>query len=47
MGRLVYLNWKKTSLKSEKKYKNLSQAEYHHTLKERKTLLSAVHGTRT
>ena len=34
-------------LKSEKKYINHRQAECHHTLKGRKTLLSAMHGTRT
>ena len=38
---------KKTSLKSEKKYKNHRQAEYHHIPKGRKTLSSAVPGTRT
>ena len=38
---------KKPSLKSEKKYKNHRQAEYHHTLKRKKTLSSAVPGTRT
>ena len=38
---------KKTSLKSEKKYKNDRQAEYHHALNGRKALLSAVHWTRT
>ena len=43
----VYLNSKETSLKSGKKYKNHWQGEYRHTLKGRKTLLSAVHGTRT
>ena len=32
--------FEKTSLKSEKKYKNRRQAEYHHTLKGRKTLSS-------
>ena len=35
---------KKTSLKSEKKYKNHKQAEYHHTLKGRKTLSSGGAG---
>ena len=35
---------KKTSLKSEKKLKNCRQAEYHHTLKGRKTLSSGVPG---
>ena len=45
--RLVYFNSKKTSLKSEKKYKNHRQAEYHHTLKrKKKTLSSDVLGTR-
>ena len=39
--------FEKTSLKSEKKYKNHTQAEYHHTLKGRKTLSSDVPGTRT
>ena len=34
--------FEKTSLKSEKKYKNHRQAEYHHTLKMKKTLSSAV-----
>ena len=34
-------------LKSEKKYKNRRQAEYHHTLKGRKTLSSGVPGIRT
>ena len=38
---------KKTSLKSEKKYKNHRQAEYHHSLKGIKTLSSAAPGTRT
>ena len=38
---------KKTSLKSKKKCKNHRQAEYHHTLKGRKNLSSAVPGTRT
>ena len=39
--------FEKASLKSEKKYKNQRQAEYHHTLKGRKTLSSAVPGTPT
>ena len=39
--------FEKTSLKSEKKYKNQRQREYHHTLKGRKTLSSAVSGIRT
>ena len=39
--------FEKTTLKSEKKYKNHKQAEYRHTLKGRKTLRSAVPGTRT
>ena len=46
MRHLFYLNSKETSLKSEKKYKSHRQAEYHHALKGRKTLLSAVHMTR-
>ena len=47
MRRSVYLNSKETSLKSGKKYKSHWQAEYHHILKGRKTLLSAMHGNRT
>ena len=39
--------FKRNRLKSEKKYKNHSQAEYHHTLNGRKTLSSAVPGTQT
>ena len=39
--------FKKASLKSEKKYKNHRQAEYHHTLKGSKTLSSAMLWTRT
>ena len=44
---IVYLNSKETSSTSEKKYKNHRQAEYHHTLKVSKILLSAVHKTHT
>ena len=46
---IVYLNSKKkTSLKSEKKYKiRGNQNKYHHKVKGRKTLSSAVPGTRT
>ena len=39
--------FEKTSLKSEKKYENHRQEEYHHKLKGRKTLSSAVPETRT
>ena len=39
--------FEKTSLKSEKKYKHRRQAEYHHTLKGRKTLPSGVPRIRT
>ena len=38
---------RKKNLKSEKKYKYRRQAEYHHTLKGRKTLSSGVLGIRT
>ena len=40
-------HFKQTSFKREKKYENHRQAEYHHTLKGRKTLSSAVPRTRT
>ena len=45
--RLIYLSSKKTSIKSQKKYKNHRQAKYHRPLKERKTLSSTVPGSRT